>query len=141
VKTSLLLFGTVGGLGVPAAFTLAGWMLRRFAPGDPGALALLRDIQLPLWPMSKLILADPSSKHWLYLPLAAVLSNALIYAMVGAVSAWGRTNRRVFAALAVAVVGALFVGRQAFGSSFPGVMIAAAFAVLGLSIHHRGALR
>lgn len=141
MKTALLLFGAVGGLGVPAAFTLAGWMLRRFAPDDPGALTLLHGVQLPLWPMSKLILADPSGKHWLYLPLAAVLSNALIYAAAGAVSAWGRTNRRVFAALAFAVLGALFVARQAFGSSFPGVGIAAAFAVLGLSIHHRRALR
>ena len=141
MKTALLLFGAVGGLGVPAAFALVGWMLRRFAPDDPGALTLLHDVQLPLWPMSKLILDDPSSKHWLYLPLAAVLSNALVYAAAGAVSAWGRTNRRVFAALAVAVVGALLVARQGFGSSFPGVMIAAAFAVLGLSMHHRGALR
>jgi len=141
MRGAILLFGAVGGLGVPIAFTLAGWMLRRFAPDDLGALALLQDVQLPLWPMSKLILGDPSGKHWLYLPLAAVLSNALIYAAAGAVSAWGRTNRRAFAALAVAVVGVLFVARQGFGSSFPGVLIAAAFAVLGLAIHHRSAGR
>jgi hypothetical protein len=141
VKTALLLFGAIGGLGVPVAFTLAGWLLRRFAPDDPGLLTLLHDVQLPLWPMSKLILDDPSGKHWLYLPLAAVLSNALIYAAAGAVSAWGRTNRRAFAALAVAVVGVLFVARQGFGSSFPGVLIATAFAVLGLAIHHRSAGR
>jgi len=141
MKRAILLFGAIGGLGVPAVFTLAGWMLRRLVPDDPGALALLHGIELPLWPMSKLMQDDPLGKHWLYLPLAAVLSNALIYAAAGAVSAWGQTNRRVFAALVVAVVGVLFVAWQGFGSSFPGVMSAVAFAVLGLSIHHRSAAR
>jgi len=36
MKAAILLFGAIGGTGVPIAFTLAGWMLRRAAPGDTG---------------------------------------------------------------------------------------------------------
>jgi hypothetical protein len=140
VKRAILLFAAIGGLGVPAAFTLAGWMLRRLDPGDPGALALLHDVQLPLWPMSKLILDDPTGRHWLYLPLAAVLSNALLYAIAGAASAWARTNRLVFAALLVAIVGLLFVAMRGFGTEATGFLVAAAIAVAGLVIHHRAAV-
>ena len=139
MKRAILLFGAIGGLGVPALFTLAGWMLRRFASDAGGALALLQGIELPLWPMSKLILDDPSGKHWLYLPLAAVLSNALLYAIVGLASAWGRTNRGVFLALPVAVVLLLFVAMRGFGSGLTGFVVAAAIAVGGLVIHHFGA--
>jgi len=138
MKGAILLFGAIGGFGVPAAFTLGGWMLRRFAPDPSGALELLHGIQLPLWPMSKVLLDDPSGKHWLYLPLAAVLSNALLYASVGAASAWGRTNRAAFLALPVAVVGLLYVATQGFGSGLIGFLLAAAVAVAGLVVHHRG---
>ena len=126
---------------MPTAFTLAGWMLRRFADDAAGALALLHAIQLPLWPMSKLILDDPSGKHWLYLPVAAVLSNALVYAMVGAASAWGRVSRGVFPALLVAVVALLYVAAQGFGSGWTGFLVAAAIGSAGLAMHHRGAAR
>ncbi len=136
MKRAILLFGAIGGLGVPVTFTLAGWMLRRFAPD---ALAFLHGVQLPLWPMSKLILDDPAGKHWLYLPLAALLSNALIYAAVGAVAAWGRTRRAVFVILLAAVVAMLFVAAQGFGTGIPGFLAAAAISVLGLVMHHRRA--
>jgi len=141
MKAAILLFGAIGGVGVPVAFTLAGWLLRRFAPGDAGALTLLHDIQLPLWPMSKLILADPTAKHWLYLPLAALLSNAMIYALVGAASAWGRSHRGLFPVLLLAVVAMLFVAKHGFGSGLTGLLVAAAVCVAGLVIHHRGANR
>ena len=141
MKAAILPFGAIGGLAVPVAFTLAGWLLRRFAPDDPGMLTLLHDAELPLWPMSKLIFDDPSGKHWLYLPLAAVLSNALLYAIVGAVSCWGRTNRGVFLALPFAVVGLLFVATHGFGSGPAGFLLAAAVSIAGLLVHHRGAGR
>jgi len=141
MKRAILLFGAIGGLGVPALFTLAGWLLRRSAPDAAGALPLLHGIQLPLWPMSKLILDDPSGKHWLYLPLAAVLSNALLYAIAGAASAWGRANRATFLALLIAVVGLLFVAARGFGSGVAGFILAAAVSVAGLAIHHHGAAR
>jgi hypothetical protein len=137
LKRAIRLFGAIGGLGVPVVFTLAGWMLRSFAPDAAGALALLHGMQLPLWPMSKLIQDDPSGKHWLYLPLAAVLSNALLYAIVGVASVWGRKNRGVFLALPVAVVGLLFVAAHGFGSGPAGFLLAAAVAVAGLVVHHR----
>ena len=138
MKAAILLFGAIGGLGVPVAFTLAGWMLRSFAPD---ALAFLHRVQLPLWPMSKLILDDPTGRHWLYLPLAALLSNALIYAAVGAVAAWGRTRRGAFLVLLGAVVAMLFVAARGFGSGMPGFLAAAAIAVAGLVIHHLRAPR
>jgi hypothetical protein len=141
MKAAILLFGAIGGIGVPIAFTLAGWMLRRAAPGDASALAMLRDIQLPLWPMSKLILDDPAGKHWLYLPLAALLSNALIYAMVGAASVWVRTRRGLFPVLPVAVVAILLVAQRGFGSGLLGLLVAAAISLAGLVVHHRGATR
>ena len=141
MKRAILLFGAIGGLGVPVVFMLAGRMLRRFAPDDAGALALLHGVQLPLWPMSKLILDDPSGKHWLYLPLAAVLSNAMLYAIVGVASAWGRANRGVFLALTVAVVGLQSVAARGFGSDATGFLLAAAFSVAGLVLHHRSAAR
>ena len=141
MKAAILLFGAIGGVGVPVVFALAGWALRRFAPDDPLALAFLHGVQLPLWPMSKLMLDDPASRHWLYLPLAALLSNALIYAAVGAVAAWGRSRRGVFPALLVAVVAMLLVAAHGFGSGLPGFVLAAAIAVVGLVIHHQGAAR
>ena len=141
MKRAALLFGAIGGLGVPAAFTLAGWMLGRFAPDASGAVALLHGIQLPLWPMSKLMQDDPAGKHWLYLPLAAMLSNALIYAAVGAASAWGWTSRGVFVTVLVMVVGLQFGAMQGFGSDSTGFVLAAAFSAVGLVLHHRGAAR
>jgi hypothetical protein len=98
-------------------------------------------VQLPLWPMSKLILDDPAGRHWLYLPLAAVLSNALIYAAVGAVAAWARTRRGVFLILLAAVVAVLLAAAQGFGSGMRGFLPAAAIAVAGLVIHHLRAPR
>jgi len=137
MKKTLLLFGAVGGVGVPAAFTLAAWALRRLAPGDAGVLTLLHDVQLPLWPMSKMLLDDPAAKHWLYLPLAALLSNALIYAAVGAASLPCRRHRVASVALAAAVVGLLAIASRGFGSSLTGFVVAAALAIAGLAIHGR----
>ena len=141
MKRAILLFGAIGGLAVPAAFVLAGWMLRRLAPDAGSLLPLLHGIQLLLWPMSKLVQDDPSGKHWLYLPLAAVLSNALLYAIVGAASVWGRANRGVFLALLAAVVGLLFAATHGFGSGAAGFLLAAAVCCAGLVIHHHGAAR
>ena len=140
MKKALVAFAVVGGVAVPIVFVLLGFALGRRAPGD-ATLALLHGVQLPLWPMSKLILDDPSAKHWLYLPLAAVLSNALVYASVGAVSAWGRASRGVFLALLVAVVALLYVAAHGFGSGRTGFVLAAAIGVAGLVMHHRGAAR
>ena len=136
MKRAILLFGLVGGLGVPFAFTALGRAVRRLAPDDAAALARLHDVQLPLWPMSKLIIDDPSGKHWLYLPLAAILSNALIYALAGAASAWGRANARAFVVVAAFVVATLFVARLGFGTSLAGFAAAAAAAIVGLALHH-----
>lgn len=137
MKRAILLFGAIGGLGVPAVFTLLGWALSKLAPGSSDAFALLYDIQLPLWPMSKLFLAEGSGKHWLYLPLAAILSNALIYVAVGLLSAWGRTNRWAFIAAMGVAAGALFVAQRGFGTGAAGAAIATLFAFVGLAIHHR----
>jgi hypothetical protein len=141
MKGAILLFGAIGGLGVPVVFLLAAGVLRGFAPDSAVSLALLHGLQLPLWPMSKLILDDPSGKHWLYLPLAAVLSNALLYAIVGAASAWGRTNRGVYFALPVAVVGLQAIAAHGFGSDVIGYLLAAMFSVAGLVLYHRGYVR
>jgi len=74
---------------VPAVFTLAGWGLRSLSAD--GALAVLHDVRLLLWPMSRLFDDAGAARHWLYLPLAAVLSNALIYALVGTLAVCGRS--------------------------------------------------
>jgi hypothetical protein len=122
---------------VPIAFTLIGWGLRSLAPDAAGALALLHDVRLPLWPMSRLFDDAAAGRHWLYLPLAAILSNALIYAIVGVLAAWGRTAMAAFvAALAVAIAVPL-AAQQGFGTSIAGVAIAAAFSVTGLLLHRR----
>ena len=142
VSRAALRFGIVGGLVVPIAFTLLGWGARRFVSAGSTAAAQLPpwvDVQLLLWPMSKLILDDPSGKHWLYLPLAALLSNALIYAAVGALSALGRKNRGVFIALVAAVALMLVAARQGFGADWTGAAIAMALSGIGLAFHHRAA--
>ncbi len=137
MKRALLLFAAVGGLVVPIVFTLLGWALRRSAPGDAGALALLHDVQLPLWPMSKLILDDPSSKHWLYLPLAALLSNALVYAAVGALSASGRTVRLAYPGVLATVALLLYLVYALLGTGATGLAIATGLSLAGLIAHHR----
>ena len=136
MKKALLLFGSIGGLVIPIVFTLLGWTLRELVPEDPGALASLHDVQLPLWPMSKLILDDPSGKHWLYLPLAALLSNALLYAAIGALSAWGRAHRVAFVAANAAAMAVIFAAQRGFGTSLTGTLLAMSFAVIGLVLHH-----
>ena len=118
---------------MPIAFTLANWSLRSLSPEGAGALALLHDIRLPLWPMSRLFDEVAAARHWLYLPLAAILSNALLYAAVGALAAWGRT---AFAAF-VAAVAAPLAAQQGFGTSVAGFAIAAAIAVTALLLHRR----
>lgn len=130
-------FAATGGLVVPVMFTLLGVMVRRLAADAPGAIALLQGAQLPLWPMSKLILDDPAGKHWLYLPLAAVLSNALVFAAIGALAAWGRTNRLAFAAAAVVTLALTVLAWRGFGTSGGGFAIALALALGGLVVHHR----
>ena len=137
MKRALLFFAAVGGLAVPIVFTLLGWALRRSSPGDAGVLALLHDVQLPLWPMSKLILDDPSSKHWLYLPLAALLSNALVYAVVGALSASGRTVRLAYPGVLATVALLLYLVHALLGTGATGLAIATALALFGLIVHHR----
>ena len=134
---TLIGFAVTGGLVVPIAFTLLGVAVRRLAADAPGALALLQGVQLPLWPMSKLILDDPAGKHWLYLPLAAVLSNALVFAAIGALAAWGRTSRAGFAAALVVTVALLVLAWRGFGTSGAGFAIALALALAGLVMHHR----
>ncbi len=137
MRRAILLFGAIGGLGVPLVLTLASWMLRSYAPDAGGVIALLRDVRLPLWPMSRLFDDDPAGRHWLYLPLAAILSNMLIYAVVGILSAWGRTNRAAFVAAMAVAMGLLFVAQWSFGTSRIGLAIAAALALIGLLLHHR----
>lgn len=137
MKRALLLFAAAGGLVVPLAFTLLAWALRRLAPGDVGVLALLHDVQLPLWPMSKLILDDPSARHWLYLPLAALLSNALVYAAVGALAALGRSVRLAYPAALATVALLLYLVHTLMGTGATGFAIALAVALVGLIVHHR----
>lgn len=134
MKRAIFVFGAIGGLGVPLIFALLGWGLRTFAPE---AHPSLRDVELPLWPMSTMFADDPSGRHWLYLPLAAILSNALIYAAIGAMSAWGRSNIAAFGAALLAAIAILVAVQQAFGTGPAGLVIAAALAVTGLWIHHR----
>ncbi len=134
MKRAILVFGAIGGLGMPLLFALLGWGVRTFAPE---AQPSLRDVELPLWPMSRMFADDPSGRHWLYLPLAAILSNALIYAAIGAMSAWGRSNVVAFGAALLAAVGIPVAAQQAFGTGPAGLAVAAALAVTGLWIHHR----
>lgn len=137
MKKTLVAFAVLGGVVVPVAFTVLGWLVRSYAPGDAAALALLHGVQLPLWPMSKLILADPSGKHWLYLPLAAVLSNALIYGAIGLLAGWGIRHRAGFAAAMLATLVLTYAAWQGFGTSGAGFAIAAILACAGLVLHHR----
>ena len=122
---------------MPIAFTLANWSLRSLSPEGAGALALLHDIRLPLWPMSRLFDEAAAARHWLYLPLAAILSNALLYAAVGALAAWGRTAFAAFVAAVAAAVAAPLAAQQGFGTSVAGFAIAAAIAVTALLLHRR----
>jgi len=138
MKKTLVAFAVVGGVAVPIVFVLLGFALGRRAPGD-ATLALLHGVQLPLWPMSKLILDDPSGKHWLYLPLAAVLSNALIYGAVGLLAGWGQVHRAGFVAAFLAVLAMLVAAWQGFGTSGTGFAIAAAVALGGLILHRLAA--
>jgi hypothetical protein len=135
---TLVAFAVVGGIAVPIVFVLLGFALGPRAPGD-ATLALLHGVQLPLWPMSKLILDDPSGKHWLYLPLAAVLSNALIYGAVGLLAGWGRVQRAGFVAALLTVLAMLVAAWQGFGTSGIGFAIAAAVALGGLILHRLAA--
>lgn len=141
MKKALVAFTFVGGIVVPGAFTILGWVLRNQGAGDAAALAQLHAVQLPLWPMSKLILADPSAKHWLYLPLAAVLSNALIYGAIGLLAGWGVRNRAGFAAAMSAALVILYAAWQGFGTSGTGFALAAVLACAGLALHHHVARR
>jgi hypothetical protein len=137
MKKSLVAFALVGGVAVPVVFALLGWTLGGRAPADAAALALLHSVQLPLWPMSKLFLDDPSGKHWLYLPLAAVLSNALIYAAVGLLAGWGLVHRAGFVAALVAALVILVAAWQGFGTGGAGFAIAATAALAGLALHRQ----
>jgi hypothetical protein len=88
------------------------------------ALGLLHDVRLSLWPMSRLFDAAEARRHWLYLPLATVLSNALLYATIGALAAWGRTVPAAFAA-----------AHLGFDTDRAGAAVAAALAVIALVLH------
>lgn len=134
---TLIGFAVTGGLVVPVVFTLLGVLVRRLAADAPGAIALLQGAQLPLWPMSKLILDDPAGKHWLYLPLAAVLSNALVFVAIGALAVWGRTSRPAFVAALVVTLALMVLAWRGFGTSGAGFAIALTLALGGLAIHHR----
>ena len=134
MRRATLVFGAIGGLGVPLAFVLLGWIFQMVAPD---ARAGLRDVEWPLWPMARMFADDPAGRHWLYLPLAAILSNALIYAAIGALSAWGRRFVPAFGAALVAAIAILVAVQRGFGASATGLAIAVAFAVTGLLLHHR----
>jgi hypothetical protein len=136
VKRTILLFAAAGGLVVPCAFLLAAWGLRALSPD---AAPFLRDVRLPLWPMSRLFDDAGASRHWLYLPLAAVPSNALVYAAVGALAAWGRTRPAAFAAALTAAVAIPFAIQQGFGTGLAGFAVGAALAQVALIVHHRAA--
>jgi hypothetical protein len=126
---AILWFAATGGLAVPVAFTALGALVRRLAPDSVAALGLLHEVQLPLWPMSRLILDDPAGRHWLYLPLAAILSNALLYAAVGALAA-GRRSAPAAPALAIGIVVAGILG---FGTGVAGSALAAVLALAGVA--------
>jgi hypothetical protein len=128
-------FAAAGGIVVPLLLTLARAALRALGAEADGALAILADVRLSLWPMSRLFDAADAGRHWLYLPLAAVLSNALIYAAVGSLAAWGRTSIPAFAA-AVALAAALpLAAHLAFGTGVAGAAVAIAIAVTALLAH------
>lgn len=129
MKRAVIAFALVGGLAVPLAFTLLRWLM-------PDASAPLRDVQLPLWPMSRMFADDRAGRHWLYLPLAAVLSNALIYAAIGVLASLGRAFVAAFVAALVAAVALLTVAQQAFGTSAAGLAAAITLTVIGLALHH-----
>jgi hypothetical protein len=137
MRRAIVVFAVMGGILVPIAFTVAGWGLRAIGVEEAVGMALLRDIRLPLWPMSKLIDDDPSGRHWLYLPLAAVLSNALIYAAIGALSEWGRKRTAAFVAAAIVTFALLFAAQRGFGTGATGLAIAVAIVLTGLALHHR----
>ncbi len=138
MRRAILVFGAIGGLGVPLFFVLLGWVFQMFAPD---ARVELRDVEWPLWPMARMFADDPAGRHWLYLPLAAILSNALIYSAIGALSAWGRHSVPAFAAALVAAIAILVVVQQGFGTSAAGLAIAVAFAITELLLHPRSAGR
>jgi hypothetical protein len=137
MNKTLVVFAAAGGLVVPIVLTLLGWVLRRSTPDAATALALLHEVQLSLWPMSKLILDDPAGKHWLYLPLAAVLSNALVYGALGLLAAWGRTRRIGVGIVWSTALLLLVAGWQGFGTSDIAFAIAGAVVFAGLALHHR----
>lgn len=128
MKRTVIAFALVGGLAVPLAFTLLRWLA-------PEAGTPLRDVQLPLWPMSRMFADDRAGRHWLYLPLAALLSNALIYAAIGVLASWGRAFPAAFVAALAAAVALPTVAQQAFGTSAAGLAVAIALAVIGLALH------
>lgn len=134
MKRALIVFALVGGIGVPLAFLLLRWLL-------PAAGAALNDVQWPLWPMSRMFADDRAARHWLYLPLAAVLSNALIYAAIGALAAWGRTFVPAFVAALALAVALPTVVQQAFGTGAVGLAAAVALALIGLALDRWLALR
>jgi hypothetical protein len=134
---TILVFAAVGGVIVPMAATLAGLGLRSLAPeSSAGALALLSDVRLSLWPMSRLFDAPEASRHWLYLPLATLLSNALIYAAIGALAAWGRMSSAAFVAAVAAAIAAAVSAHLAFDTSVVSAVVAAVLAVTALVAHH-----
>lgn len=128
-------FAAVGGIAVPLGATLAGWALRSLAPEAGSALALLHDVRLSLWPMSRLFDAAEASRHWLYLPLATVLSNALIYAAIGALAAWGRIVPAAFVAALAAAVAGIAAAHLAFDTGIAACAVAVALAVIALVAH------
>jgi hypothetical protein len=137
---TIAVFAAVGAIVVPLVATLAGSALRSLAPEAGGALAVLHDVRLLLWPMSRLYDAAEASRHWLYLPLATVLSNALIYGAIGAVVAWGRAVPAAFVAAVAVAVAAIAGAHLAFDTGTGAVTVAVAVAVTAL-IAHRLATR
>ena len=131
----IAVFAAVGGIAVPLVAALAGWALRSLAPEAGSALALLHDVRLSLWPTSRLLDAAEASRHWLYLPLATVLSNALIYAAIGALAAWGRTVPAAFVAAIAATVAAIAAAHLALDTGITGCVVAVALAVAALGAH------
>lgn len=137
---TIAVFAAIGAIVVPLVATLAGSVLRSLAPEAGGALALLHDVRLLLWPMSRLFDAAEASRHWLYLPLATVLSNALIYGAIGALAAWGRAVPAAFVAAVAVAVAAIAGAHLAFDTGIVAPAIAVAVAVTAL-IAHRLATR
>ncbi len=132
---TIALFAVAGAIVVPLLTGLARWALVTLLPDVGIALGLLHGVRLSLWPMSRLFDAAEASRHWLYLPLATILANALLYAAIGALAAWGRTVPAAFVAAVATAVAAVVAAHFAFDTDVAGAVVAAALAVTALVLH------